>query len=50
VYQEQLNDWYETHQTAFGLKVGCISKVDLINNRKICGKLSVKETVETPVM
>ena len=49
MYQERLNDWYQTHQTAFGLKESCIGKLDRCNDRKICGKLSVNETVETPV-
>jgi hypothetical protein len=49
VYQERLNDWYETHQTAIDIKEGCIGKLDRYYDRRICGKLSVNETVETPV-
>jgi hypothetical protein len=50
VYQEWLNDWHKTYQTAFnGLKEGCIGKLDCCNDCKICGKLPVIETVETPV-
>ena len=49
MYQEQLNDRCETHQRAFGLKESCIGKLDRCNDRKICGKLSVNETVETSV-
>jgi hypothetical protein len=40
VYQERLS---------FGLKVGCIGKLDRCNDRKICGKLPVNKTAETPV-
>jgi hypothetical protein len=49
VYQERLNDWYETHQTTFALEDVCISKLDRCNDCKICGKLPVDENVETPV-
>ena len=49
MYQEQLNDRCETHQRAFGLKESCIGKLDRCNDRKICGKLSVNETVQTSV-
>jgi hypothetical protein len=49
VCQERLNDWNETYQTAFGLKESCIGKLDRCNDHKICGKLSVNETVEIPV-
>jgi hypothetical protein len=49
VYQERLNDYYETYHIAFDLKAGFIGKLDLYNNRKICGKLPVNEIVETPV-
>jgi hypothetical protein len=49
VYQKRLNDWYETHQTAFGQKKGCIGKLDPCNDHKTCGKLPVKETVEASV-
>ena len=49
MYQEQLNDWYETHQTIFDLKLYCIGKLDRCNDLKIYGKLSVNETVETSV-
>jgi hypothetical protein len=49
VYQKQLNDWYETNQTAVCPKEGCIGKLDRCNNQKNCGKLPEKETVETPV-
>jgi hypothetical protein len=42
-------DWYETHQTAFGLKEGCIDKLNRCKDRKICGKLPVSETVKTLV-
>jgi hypothetical protein len=49
VYQERFNDWYETHQTAFGLKEGCIGKLDHYNDRKICGHLPLNETVEIPL-
>jgi hypothetical protein len=41
VYQERLNDWYETHQTAFDLSEGCIGELYRCNDRKICGKLLV---------
>jgi hypothetical protein len=40
--------WYETHQTAFGLKEGCIGKQDHCNNCKICVK-PPKDIVESPV-
>jgi hypothetical protein len=49
VYQERLNDWYETYQTTFGLEEGCIDKLHRCNDRNICGKLPLNETVETPV-
>jgi hypothetical protein len=48
VHQEQLNNWYETGQTAFGPKESCNGKLDLCNDRKICRKLLVNGTVETP--
>jgi hypothetical protein len=48
VYQKRLNDWYETYQTAFGPKEGCIDKLDPCNDHITCGKLSVNDTVETP--
>jgi hypothetical protein len=37
------------HQTACGPKESCMGKLDRCNDRKICGKLPVNETVETPV-
>jgi hypothetical protein len=43
------NDRYETRQTAFGPKKGCIGKLDRYRNHKTCGKLLVNETVETPM-
>jgi hypothetical protein len=49
VYQKRLNDWYEAHQTEFDPKEGCIGKLNHCNDRKICGKLHVNETVETHV-
>jgi hypothetical protein len=49
VYQKRLNDWYETHQTAFGPTKGCIGKLDRCSDYKTCGKLLVNETVETLV-
>jgi hypothetical protein len=48
VYQEWINDWYETPQTAFGLKEGCIGKLDRCNDRKICRKLPVNKNVKNP--
>jgi hypothetical protein len=50
VCQERLSDWYETYQTACGPKEGCMGKHDICNDLKICGELSVNETVETPVI
>jgi hypothetical protein len=50
VYQERLNDWYETYQAAHDPKDDCIDKLDRYNDRKICGKLPVNETVEIPVI
>jgi hypothetical protein len=35
VYQEWLNDWYETQQTAYGLKEGSVGKLDSCNKCKI---------------
>jgi hypothetical protein len=49
VYQKRLKDWYETHQTAIGLKKGCIGKLYRCSDHTTCGKLRVNETVETPV-
>jgi hypothetical protein len=49
VCHERLFDWYETHLTAFGPKGGCIGKLDRCDDRKICEKLPVNETVETPL-
>jgi hypothetical protein len=46
VYQERLNDWYGTHQTAIGLNEGCFGKLHRCIDRKICGKLPVNGTVE----
>jgi hypothetical protein len=43
------SNWYETYQTAFGPKKGCMGKYDRCNDHKIYGKLSVDDTVETPV-
>jgi hypothetical protein len=40
---------YETHQAAFGLKEGCIGKLDRCKDRKIREKLPVNQTLETPV-
>jgi hypothetical protein len=42
-----LNNWYETYQTACGLKEGCLGKLDRCYDYKICGKLPVNKTVET---
>jgi hypothetical protein len=50
VYQEWLNDWYETYSTACDPKEGCMDKQARCNDRKICGKLHINETVETPVI
>jgi hypothetical protein len=49
VCPERINDWYETHQTVFGLKEGCISKLDRCNDREIWQKILVNKIVETPV-
>jgi hypothetical protein len=49
VCQEWVNDYHETHQTAFGLKKGCIGKLDRCLNLRIGRKLFVNETVETHV-
>jgi hypothetical protein len=38
-----------TYQTVFGLKEGCIGKLDRCNDRTICRKLPVNETIETLV-
>jgi hypothetical protein len=48
VCQECLNDWYQTHQTVFGIQEGCNGKLDCCNDR-LFGKLPGKEAVETPV-
>jgi hypothetical protein len=47
--KEQLNDCYETYQTACGPKKGCMGKQDRCNDHKICGKLPVSKTFVTPV-
>ena len=49
MYQKQLNDWYEIHQTKLGPKDGCICKLDHCNDHKTCGKPPVNKTVETHV-
>jgi hypothetical protein len=49
MYQERLNNWYEIHHTTFGRQEICIGKLERCNDRKICGKLPIIETVETPV-
>jgi hypothetical protein len=41
--------WYETHQTAVGLMEGCIGQLNRGNDRTICGKLPLSETVEALV-
>ena len=40
---------YETLRTAFGLKEGCIGKLDCCNDHEICEKLSSYKTIETPM-
>jgi hypothetical protein len=47
--QERLKHWYETHQTVFGRNESGNGKLDRCNDRKICGKLHVNETVDTPM-
>jgi hypothetical protein len=47
--QEHLNDWYQTHQIRFGLKEVRVGKLNRCNDLKICGKLVVIETLETPL-
>jgi hypothetical protein len=49
VFQKRVNDWYETHQAAFGIKEDGIGKLDHCNDHKTCRKLPLKETVETLV-
>jgi hypothetical protein len=49
--QERLNDWNETHKTAFSLKEDCSEKlVGGYSDRNIDGKLTVNETVKSPVI
>jgi hypothetical protein len=48
VFPKQKQNWYETHQAAFGPEEGCIGKLDRYNGRRICEKWVVKETFRNP--
>jgi hypothetical protein len=41
VYQERLNDLYETHQTAYSPTEGCIGKLIAVNREIQAKKISI---------
>jgi hypothetical protein len=50
VYEEQVNDGYETYHIAVSLKEDYTGKLNRFNDSKICRKLPVQDTIETPVI